>query len=94
MAYLRALPPVSEFAGFEIPAPVLIIPDVFEPAFCRHLISLYDEHGGEEFGFMRDVDGRRDRRPRPQSQAPQRFHDLGSRPDRPSAEPHYPAGQS
>jgi peroxiredoxin/predicted 2-oxoglutarate/Fe(II)-dependent dioxygenase YbiX len=58
MAYLRALPPVSQFAGFEIPAPILIIPDVFEPAFCQHLIGLYERHGGEESGFMREVDGR------------------------------------
>ncbi|WP_445501070.1 2OG-Fe(II) oxygenase [Microvirga sp. G4-2] len=58
MAYLRALPPVDHFAGFEIPAPILIIPDVFEPAFCQHLIGLYQEHGGEESGFMREVDGK------------------------------------
>jgi peroxiredoxin/predicted 2-oxoglutarate/Fe(II)-dependent dioxygenase YbiX len=58
MAYLRALPPVERFAGFEIPAPIIIIPDVFEPGFCRHLIELYEQHGGEESGFMREVDGR------------------------------------
>jgi predicted 2-oxoglutarate/Fe(II)-dependent dioxygenase YbiX len=58
MAYLRALPPVVQFAGFEIPAPVLVIPDVFELDFCRHLIGLYEEHGGEESGFMREVDGK------------------------------------
>ena len=57
-AYLRALPPVVRFAGFEIPAPVLVIPDVFEPEFCRHLIGLYEEHGGQESGFMREVDGK------------------------------------
>ena len=58
MAYLRALPPVGQFAGFEIPAPVLVLPDVFEPEFCRHLIGLYEQHGGEESGFMREVDGK------------------------------------
>jgi peroxiredoxin/predicted 2-oxoglutarate/Fe(II)-dependent dioxygenase YbiX len=58
MAYLRALPPVGHFAGFEMPAPVLIIPDVFEPGFCKHLIGLYEQHGGHESGFMREVDGR------------------------------------
>jgi predicted 2-oxoglutarate/Fe(II)-dependent dioxygenase YbiX/peroxiredoxin len=58
IAYLRALPPVSQFAGFEIPAPVLVIPDVFEPEFCRHLIGLYEQHGGEESGFMREIDGK------------------------------------
>lgn len=57
-AYLRNLPPVERFAGFEVQAPVLIIPDVFEPAFCRHLIGLYEAHGGEESGFMREIDGK------------------------------------
>jgi predicted 2-oxoglutarate/Fe(II)-dependent dioxygenase YbiX/peroxiredoxin len=55
---LRQLPPVVGFAGIEIPAPVLVIPSVFEPDFCRRLIGLYEEHGGEESGFMREVDGR------------------------------------
>src|SRR4029079_9254499 len=58
MAYLRELPPVSHFAGFELPAPTLVVPDVFEPEFCRHLIRRYEEHGGEESGFMREVDGK------------------------------------
>jgi peroxiredoxin/predicted 2-oxoglutarate/Fe(II)-dependent dioxygenase YbiX len=58
MAYLQALPPVARFAGFEMPAPVLVIPDVFEPEFCRHLIGLYEQHGGTESGFMREVDGK------------------------------------
>jgi len=58
MAYVRDLPPVERFAGFEIPAPVLIIPNVFEPELCRHLIGLYEQHGGQESGFMREVEGR------------------------------------
>jgi predicted 2-oxoglutarate/Fe(II)-dependent dioxygenase YbiX/peroxiredoxin len=58
MAYVRALPPVELFAGLEIPAPVLIIPNVFEPELCRHLIKLYEQHGGEESGFMREVNGK------------------------------------
>lgn len=58
MAYLRALPPVDRFAGFEMPAPVIIIPDVFEPALCQHLIGLYEQHGGEESGYMREVGGK------------------------------------
>lgn len=57
-AYLRGLPPLDRYAGLEIPAPVLIIPNVFEPEFCRHLIACYEEHGGEESGFMREVSGR------------------------------------
>jgi predicted 2-oxoglutarate/Fe(II)-dependent dioxygenase YbiX/peroxiredoxin len=39
-------------------APVLIVPDIFEPQLCRHLISLYEASGGEESGFMREVDGK------------------------------------
>ncbi|MDB5678015.1 2OG-Fe(II) oxygenase [Sphingomonas bacterium] len=38
-------------------APVLIAPRVFEPVFCRTLIEAYDRDGGQESGFMRDVDG-------------------------------------
>lgn len=33
--------------------PILICPRVFEPAFCRELIALYERHGGEESGVMR-----------------------------------------
>lgn len=58
MAYLRDLPPVDRFAGFEMFAPILIVPNVFEPEFCRHLIGLYEKHGGEESGFMREVNGK------------------------------------
>src|SRR5690606_3334937 len=41
-----------------IPAPVLIVPRVFEPAMCQALIDYYQREGGEPSGFMRDVDGR------------------------------------
>jgi predicted 2-oxoglutarate/Fe(II)-dependent dioxygenase YbiX/peroxiredoxin len=57
-AALAALPPPARFAGFEIQAPVLVLPNVFEPEFCRKLIGLYEAHGGAESGFMREVDGR------------------------------------
>lgn len=40
-----------------VPAPVLVVPDVLPPEMCRQLIDLYDRHGGEESGFMREVDG-------------------------------------
>lgn len=56
--YLAALPPPERFAGFEIAAPVLVLPDVFEPAFCERLIALYEAAGGEESGSMREVNGR------------------------------------
>jgi len=56
--YIQNLPPVATFAGLEMPAPILIVPNVFEPEFCGHLISLYQQHGGEESGFMREVNGK------------------------------------
>lgn len=55
---VEALPPPAKFAGMELQAPVLYLPRVFEPEFCRHLIGLYESHGGEESGFMREIDGR------------------------------------
>jgi hypothetical protein len=58
LAYLENLPPPSRFAGFELQAPILVLPNVFEAEFCRKLIGLYEAHGGEESGFMRDVQGK------------------------------------
>ncbi|TVQ41305.1 MAG: 2OG-Fe(II) oxygenase, partial [Geminicoccaceae bacterium] len=55
---MESLPPPSRFAGFEVQAPILFLPRVFEPEFCQRLIALYEAHGGEESGFMRDVDGK------------------------------------
>lgn len=56
--YLNALPPPGMFAGFEIPAPVIVLPNVFEPALCRRLIDLYEANGGGESGVMRQLDGK------------------------------------
>jgi predicted 2-oxoglutarate/Fe(II)-dependent dioxygenase YbiX/peroxiredoxin len=55
---LDGLPEPRRFAGPELQAPILFLPGVFEPEFCRHLVDLYEQHGGEESGFMREVDGR------------------------------------
>ncbi|WP_159996268.1 2OG-Fe(II) oxygenase [Roseomonas sp. 18066] len=53
------LPAPALHAGMaELPAPVLVLPRVLEPALCRHLIGLYEQQGGEASGFMREVDGR------------------------------------
>lgn len=57
-AMLEQLPPPERFAGFEVQAPVLVLPNVFEPEFCRKLIGLYQAHGGTESGFMREIDGK------------------------------------
>ena len=39
-------------------APVLIVPRIFEPELCRRLIEYYEQLGGEESGFMREIDGK------------------------------------
>jgi len=58
LARLAQLPPPERHAGAEVPAPVLVLPRVFEPELCRALIALYEARGGEASGFMREVDGR------------------------------------
>jgi peroxiredoxin/predicted 2-oxoglutarate/Fe(II)-dependent dioxygenase YbiX len=55
---LEALPDVAAHAGPVLQAPVLFLPDVFEPGFCRTLIDFYETKGGEESGFMREVGGK------------------------------------
>jgi predicted 2-oxoglutarate/Fe(II)-dependent dioxygenase YbiX/peroxiredoxin len=55
---LDSLPPPERHAGFDLQAPILVLPRVFEPEFCQHLISLYEANGGESSGFMREVNGR------------------------------------
>jgi peroxiredoxin/predicted 2-oxoglutarate/Fe(II)-dependent dioxygenase YbiX len=57
-AFLNSQRHPSRYAGFEIPAPVLIIPHVFESALCQQLIGIYNTQGGGESGVMRMVDGR------------------------------------
>lgn len=56
--FMQALPPASDFAGFAASAPVLMLPYVFEPAFCQHLIQVYERAGGRQSGFMQEIDGR------------------------------------
>jgi peroxiredoxin/predicted 2-oxoglutarate/Fe(II)-dependent dioxygenase YbiX len=55
---LSALPPLEPARMAGVPAPILIVPRVFEPELCRTLIRYYEERGGEESGFMRDIDGK------------------------------------
>ncbi|MEM9235005.1 MAG: redoxin domain-containing protein, partial [Pseudomonadota bacterium] len=57
--YLDSLPlPPSSSDGLGVEAPIMMLPNVFEPAFCERLISLYKEKGGEESGFMVERDGK------------------------------------
>jgi len=47
--FLSRLPKAST-AG---PAPVLVLPRLFEPEFCKALIAVYRRDGGKPSGFMR-----------------------------------------
>jgi peroxiredoxin/predicted 2-oxoglutarate/Fe(II)-dependent dioxygenase YbiX len=58
IAYLDGLPPPARFAGVELQAPILLLPNVFEQEFCTALIARYETEGSEESGYMREVDGR------------------------------------
>ncbi len=57
MAFVAALPEAGIHDGADRRAPILVLPRVFEPDFCRHLIGLYRSHGSEQSGFMLEVDG-------------------------------------
>ncbi|MEB3356094.1 MAG: 2OG-Fe(II) oxygenase [Synechococcales bacterium] len=53
---LKQLPPLP-MGTATVQAPVLVVPRIFEPALCQALIDYYNQHGGEESGFMREVKG-------------------------------------
>lgn len=55
---VATLPHIDQHAGVPLHAPVLVIPRIFEPEFCKELIRLYDHHGGEQSGFMREINGK------------------------------------
>jgi predicted 2-oxoglutarate/Fe(II)-dependent dioxygenase YbiX/peroxiredoxin len=55
---LRGLPAVDDSAGVPMSAPVLIVPRVFSYDLCDFLVKFYDEQGGQDSGFMLDVDGK------------------------------------
>lgn len=54
-AILESLP--APAMSSQASAPILMLPNVFEPAFCNELIALYEKEGGQESGFMREVNG-------------------------------------
>ncbi|NJS12393.1 MAG: redoxin domain-containing protein [Microcoleus sp. CSU_2_2] len=56
--FLKSLPPLEEPRQATSHAPVLVIPNVLDKAFCRSLIDMYKNHGGSPSGFMRQVDGK------------------------------------
>jgi predicted 2-oxoglutarate/Fe(II)-dependent dioxygenase YbiX/peroxiredoxin len=56
--YLKALPQPGLLDGMQVPPPILLLPNVFEAELCQRLIDLYEAHGGEESGFMREEGGK------------------------------------
>ncbi|USH01443.1 2OG-Fe(II) oxygenase [Grimontia kaedaensis] len=55
---LSSLPPIKKGRISDTPAPVLIVPRVFEPEFCQTLIKYYEERGGKQSGFMQEREGK------------------------------------
>lgn len=55
--FLSKLNPVARLNASS-PAPILVVPRIFEPSLCQQLIEYYDTRGGEESGFMREIDGK------------------------------------
>ncbi len=58
ITFIKSLPPIKPIVAANVQAPVLIVPRIFPPEFCAALIKLYNEHGGQDSGFMRDQDGK------------------------------------
>jgi predicted 2-oxoglutarate/Fe(II)-dependent dioxygenase YbiX/peroxiredoxin len=56
--YLAALPPVDRYVEMSSPAPIIFLPDVFSADFCQRLIGFYEAKGGEDSGYMREIDGK------------------------------------
>lgn len=57
-AFFEPPPPPSRFARFEVAAPVLMLPNLFDVEFCQRLIALEEAHGGQDAGFRRENDGK------------------------------------
>jgi predicted 2-oxoglutarate/Fe(II)-dependent dioxygenase YbiX/peroxiredoxin len=58
MEIFNKLPPLPPAQMGQSQAPVLVLPNVFEPDFCRRLIAGYEKAGGHDSGFMQDRDGK------------------------------------
>jgi peroxiredoxin/predicted 2-oxoglutarate/Fe(II)-dependent dioxygenase YbiX len=48
--------PDAEQSRRDCQVPVLMLPGVFEPDFCRHLIGVFDAHGGQSSGVFTETD--------------------------------------
>jgi hypothetical protein len=51
LAMLTKMPNTDQHAGVPLTAPILIVPRVFEPEFCRTLIDYYNTRGGSPSGI-------------------------------------------
>jgi predicted 2-oxoglutarate/Fe(II)-dependent dioxygenase YbiX len=58
LALLEALPAPPAPAPAAAQAPVLVLPRIFEPGLCERLVDYYDRRGGEDLGFVQDIDGK------------------------------------
>lgn len=58
VALLQQQPAFGPPSPAIVQAPVLVVPRIFEPQLCQTLMHYYDQNGGEDSGFMRDVSGR------------------------------------
>ncbi|MEH1936898.1 MAG: 2OG-Fe(II) oxygenase [Nostoc sp.] len=56
--FINSLPAISQNILAARQAPVLFIPNVLNQSFCQHLIHLYEADGGQDSGFMREIDGK------------------------------------
>ena len=57
LTFVDSLPRPDLHAGVPLTAPVLVVPRVFEPGFCKELIDYYRAHGGDPSGFMQERKG-------------------------------------
>jgi predicted 2-oxoglutarate/Fe(II)-dependent dioxygenase YbiX len=57
LGLLKQVPAHQRAAPAGMQAPVLVVPRIFEPGFCRELIATYERQGGGDSGFMRLVGG-------------------------------------
>ena len=55
---VKSLPSVDDSGGVPMTAPALIVPRVFDFEFCDFLVRLYDKMGGDDSGFLLDVEGK------------------------------------
>ncbi len=55
---VKSLPCADDSAGVSMIAPALIVPRVLDFDLCDFLVRLYDKMGGEDSGFLLDVDGK------------------------------------